>query len=254
MGSLIDWKCCLSDWKMLKDTLGLTLGPLNGWPGTLTSASQRERAPFAAALNDTLMMLKSELGHLNARNIVLAMAMRNGDLRPDGFPRPHAAGEHPGVLLSFAVKAGPRQKHFDRFTQWEHNLRALTMNLQHLRNANLYGAEGDGEPQYAGWRVTQFEGQADRPPPPTAPGRSPKRFDDDSTAARYLASYVSNVAVGALTQGLLNDPELFKRTLRDIQTFVHPDRVQGTAEKALAHERFVLVSMAGDRLRKRHDL
>lgn len=244
----------MSDWKTLKDTLGLTLGPLNGWPGTLTPASQRERAPFSAALNDTLMMLKSEMAHLSARNIVIAMAMRKGDLRPDGFPRPNAAGEHPGVLLSFTVKAGPRQKHFDRFTQWEHNLRALTMNLNHLRNANLYGAEGDGDPQYAGWRVLPTEGQADRPPPHTSPGRAPKRFADDSTAARYLASYVSNVAVGVLTQGLLNDPELFKRTLRDIQTFVHPDRYTSAAEKALAHERFVLVSMAGERLKKRHDL
>jgi hypothetical protein len=244
----------MSDWKMLKDTLGLTLGPINGWPGTLTPASDRERAPFTAALNDTLMMLKSELGHLGARNIVLTMAMRKGDLRPDGFPKSSAVGEHPGVVLSFSVKEGPRQKHFDRFTRWEHNLRALTMNLNHLRNANLYGAEGDGSQQYAGWHVTPAERQANRPPPHAAPGRAPKRFDDDNTAARYLASYVGNVAIGVLTHGLLNDPELFKKTLRDIQTFVHPDRYPGVAEKALAHERFVLVSMAGERLKKRHDL
>ncbi len=244
----------MSDWKMLKDTLGMTLGPMNGWPGTLTSASLRERAPFAAALNDTLMLLKSEMGHLSARNIVLAMAMRKGDLRPDGFPRANATGEHPGVILSFQVKGGARQKHFDRFTQWEHNLRALTLNLSHLRNANLYGVEGDSNRQYAGWHVTPAEGRADQPPPHAAPGRSPKRFDDDSTAAQYLASYVRNVAIGVMTHGLLNDPELFKKTLRDIQTFVHPDRCQGAAEKTLAHERFVLVSMAGERLKKRHDL
>ncbi len=239
---------------MLKDTLGLTLEPLNGWPGTLTPASLRERAPFAAALNDTLMMLKSELVHLGARNIVLMMAMRKGDLRPDGFPRTNASGEHPGVILSFDVKGGPRQKHFDRFTQWEHNLRALTMNLNHLRSANLYGAESDGEKQYAGWHATPAQNQAHQPPPHASRGRTPKRFDDDNTAARYLAGYVSNVAIGVLTHGLLNDPELFKRTLREIQTFVHPDRCQGAAEKALAHERFVLVSMAGERLKKRHDL
>ncbi|MCW3097710.1 MAG: hypothetical protein JWL77_3328 [Chthonomonadaceae bacterium] len=244
----------MSDWKMLKDTLGLTLGPLNGWPGPLTPASLRERAPFAAALNDTLMMLKSELGHLGARNIVLAMAVRKGDLRPDGFPRANASGEHPGVILSFYVKEGPRQKHFDHFTRWEHNLRVLTMNLNHLRSANLYGAEDDGDPQYAGWRVMPSEGKANRPPPHAAPGRTPKRFNDDNTAAQYLASYVSNVAIGVLTQSLLNDPELFKKTLRDIQTFVHPDRYPGATEKALAHERFVLVSMAGERLKKRHDL
>ena len=244
----------MSDWKMLRDTVGLTLGPLSGWPGTLTSASLRERAPFTAALNDTLMMLKSELGHLGARNIVLSLAMRQGDLRPDGFPRPNAAGEHPGVVLSFDVKEGPRQKHFDRFTRWEHNLRALTMNLNHLRNANLYGVEGDGAKQYGGWHAMPAERQAHRPPPHSAPNRTPKRFTDDNTAARYLASYVGNVAPDVLAHGLLNDPELFKKTLRDIQTFVHPDRCQGVAEKALAHERFVLVSAAGERLKKRHDL
>jgi hypothetical protein len=244
----------MSDWKMLKDTLGLTLGPVHGWPGTLTPASERERAPFTASLNDTLMLLKTELGHLGARNIVLAMAVRTSDLRADGFPRPNAAGEHPGVILSFYVKSGPRQKHFDRFTRWEHNLRVLAMNLSHLRNANLYGAEGDGDKQYEGWQVTPAESQADQPPLHTSPRRNPKSFDDDSSAAKYLASYVSNVAAGVMTHCLLNDPELFKKTLRDIQTFVHPDRSQGAAEKALAHERFVLVSMAGDRLKKRHDL
>jgi hypothetical protein len=244
----------MSDWKMLKDTLGLTVGPINGWPGTLTPAAQRERAPFTAALNDTLMLLKSELTHLGARNIVLTMAMRQGDLRPDGFPRPKAAGEHPGVVLSFYVKGGPRQKHFDRFTQWEHNLRALAMNLNHLRNADLYGAEGDSGKQYAGWHMTASERQTNQPPPHADRGRAPKRFDDDNSAARYLASYVSNVAVAVLAHSLLNDVELFKRTLREIQTFVHPDRYQGAAEKVLAHERFVLVSMAGDRLKKRHDL
>ena len=244
----------MSDWKMLKDTLGLTVGPINGWPGTLTPASLRERAPFTAALNDTLMMLKSELGHLGARNIVLAMALRKGELSADGFPRANAAGEHPGVVLSFSVKEGPRQKHFDRFTRWEHNLRALTMNLNHLRNANLYGVEGDEDRQYTGWHGAPSEGRTDRPPPHAAPGRNPKRFHDDNTAARYLASYVGNVPVDVLAHGLLNDPELFKKTLREIQTFVHPDRCQGAAEKALAHERFVLVSTAGERLKKRHDL
>ncbi len=230
------------------------MGSLQGWPGDLTPASERERAPFTAALSDTLMLLKSELGHLGARNIVLTMAMRPSDLRPDGFPRPNASGEHPGVVLSFVVKGEARQKHFDRFTGWEHNLRALTMNLHHLRNANLYGVEGGGDRQYAGWDVTPAERQANRPPPHSAPRRTPKRFDDDNTAARYLASYVSNVAIGVLTHDLLNDPELFKKTLRDIQTSVHPDRCQGAAEKALAHERFVLVSMAGERLRRRHEL
>lgn len=244
----------MSDWKILKDTLGLTMGPVNGWPGILTAASERERAPFTASLNDTLMMLKSELGHLGARNIVLAMAVRPSDLRSDGFPRPNATGEHPGVILSFYVKAGPRQKHFDRYTRWEHNLRALAMNLNHLRNANLYGAEGEGDRQYAGWHISPAEGQADQPPLHTSPRRNPKSFDDDSTAAKYLASYVSNVAAGVMTHCLLNDPELFKKTLRDIQMFVHPDRCQGVADKTRAHERFVLVSMAGARLSKRHDL
>ena len=142
----------MSDWLTLKNDLGLTLRPIDNWPGKLRHGWEREAGPYSAPLKDTLKTLKRELNALSARNIVLQVSLREQDLRLDGLPRSGARPEHPGVILCFDVRGGSRRRAFDRFTRWDQNLRALALNLEHLRLANLYGVEGD-EQQYSGWKA-----------------------------------------------------------------------------------------------------
>lgn len=139
-----------TDWKTLADALNLKLRPIDTWPGRLRASYQRERGPYTAPLKDTLAILRRELGALRASEIILQIAIPERGLRLDGLPRAGATAEHPGVILCFKTPKGHRRRAFDRFNRWEHNLRALAHNLEHLRLANLYGVEGD-EQQYRGW-------------------------------------------------------------------------------------------------------
>lgn len=138
----------MADWVTLKNKLGLTLRPIDQWPGKLTYA--RATSPYSAKINDTLNVLQRELRELRAKNIVLEIAIREKDLRLDGLPRAGALASHPGIILSFESKHGPLRLPFDGFRNWEHNLRAIAMHLEHLRLAGLYGVGHDGE-QYRGW-------------------------------------------------------------------------------------------------------
>lgn len=111
----------MSDWVTLKDVLGLTLRPVDVWPGTLRG--DRDRSPYSAPLKDTLKVLRRELVALSAKDVVLQIALREQDLRLDGLPRAGAIASHPGVILAFGSRHGALRLFFDRFTRWDHNLR-----------------------------------------------------------------------------------------------------------------------------------
>lgn len=130
--------------------LKATLRPISIWPEKLTI--NRTRARYTAPLADTLKVLEHELRELRAKSIVVEIAIREGDFRLDGFPRASAKAEHPGVILSFESKHGPLRIYFDGFTDWEYNLRAIAMHLEHLRKASMYGVGRTGE-QYKGWKA-----------------------------------------------------------------------------------------------------
>jgi hypothetical protein len=196
-----------TSWATLKDALGLTLRPVDLWPGKLRASYDREASPYTAPLKDTLRVLKYELQELGATSIVLQIAIRERDIRLDGLPRADARAEHPGVILSFETKAGPRRRAFDRFMKWEHNLRALASNLQHLRHANLYGVEEDAV-QYAGWKAL--------PAPQTLPAEIGAARDLLDLAGEYGPS-------SQLYQGLIDDPEARRDAWKRAVKRHHPD-------------------------------
>lgn len=200
----------MSDWQTLRDRLGLTYKPIEEWPGK--PRYDRERGPFSAPLKDTMQTLERELRMLSARSIVLQIAIRERDLRLDGLPRADARAEHPGVILTFDSKHGPLRIWFDRFTNWQHNLRAIAMHLEHLRLAGLYGVGKDGQ-QYAGWKALP------------AGSSSQAEFDTAEEAARFIArhSESSMANVEACAQRILVDEPTRQACYRRAAARLHPD-------------------------------
>jgi hypothetical protein len=257
----------MSDWVTLKETLSLTLRPIDAWPGKLRAHWQRERSPYSAPLKDTLQKLRRELTALSAKQVVLQIAIKEGQLRLDGLPRAGASAEHPGVILSFVSKYGPLRLAFDRFTQWAHNLRAVSLHLEHLRMAGLYGVGSDGE-QYRGWQAlppppppSGGQAQAPRgpapcasriPPPPSGVlyPELPGVTEQELKAAIFLACTVhrgdfrvEREAVKAIAL----DKESFQDYYRRAARLLHPD-VGGE------HERFIILQQAADILKRRHKI
>ena len=121
---------------------------LESWPRPFTKF--RRRAAFKATYSKTIDLLERELAKIGARNVVLSIAYRAGDLRLDGIPRANAWPEHPGVILSFERKTGSVQMPCDTFDNWQDNIRAIALSLESLRTVDRYGVTKNGE-QYAGW-------------------------------------------------------------------------------------------------------
>jgi hypothetical protein len=97
-------------------------------------------------------MLARELRALNARDVVLQIAMDERDLRLDGLPRANAHASHPGVVLAFESRHGPLKFAVDTFRSWEDNLRAIALGMEALRKVDRYGVTKRGE-QYTGWKA-----------------------------------------------------------------------------------------------------
>lgn len=131
----------------------ITFRPIAQWPGALTSGRQRSR--FKSSYNATLMLLDAELRHLDASAIVLQVALSERDIRIDGKPRNDSRPTHPGVILAFDSKHGPLSYPCDTFDNWQDNLRAIALALEHLRAVDRYGVTNRGQ-QYKGWQ--QIEG------------------------------------------------------------------------------------------------
>jgi hypothetical protein len=160
------------DWSDL-DRLGFRVRPISIWPGVATPEGARQESPFRATVKradedglarwrrqgtpfrTTVRDLSRELGMINARRPELQLALRDRDIRQDGYPRADARLQHPGVVLAFAMPAlgGQRLTYaVDRFTTWQDNLRAIALGLEALRKVQRYGM-GSGYEQYAGYRA-----------------------------------------------------------------------------------------------------
>jgi len=132
-------------------SIPLTYRPLVGWRGPLTT--ERRPSPFKAGWYDTIELLDRELYHLDARDVVLQLALRESDIRIDGYPRSNArAPEHPGVAIAFGSRYGALWYQTDVFTEWKANVRAIALGLEALRKVDRYGITKRGE-QYAGWKA-----------------------------------------------------------------------------------------------------
>lgn len=131
--------------------------PYATW-GHGATRKRKGRFSFRAGWADTLDLLDRELHHLRARDVVIGAALRETDIRLDGWPRANAAAPwHPGVEISFEMqlRAGePTRLVYatDEYEFWQHNVRAIALGLQALRAVDRYGITRDRQ-QYAGWKA-----------------------------------------------------------------------------------------------------
>lgn len=189
---------------MLNDLIknGIRCRPIQAWPGEMCKS--RMRSPFSADWSRTLRDLGVELRALQAKNVVLEVALEEQDFRvTDGLPKARAEAKHPGVILSFESTAGPLRIACDRFQTWQDNIRAIALGLHDLRRLDRYGIVRRGE-QYAGWRAL----------PPHENGKPSTR----EQAAAILAQHS-----GLPRDYILTSPENWKTAWRQAARVTHTD-------------------------------
>lgn len=182
--------------------------PLVQWPGKATAAHARKSSRFKAGWQDTLKLLERELNHLRAKEITIEGYFRSQDIRNDGWPKSSARPEKPGVILSFETKQGRMAMPCDLFTDWEANLRAIALTLEHLRAAARYGVTTDKHEQYTGWLKL-----------PTA---------SESVALPRLAKILTDYSCLAWRPDeVLSVREVFETVWREAVRRTHPDKNPG---------------------------
>ena len=131
------------------------------WNGPSTPDAERHSPlAFRAGWTSTLDRLDRELEHLDARDVVLELAIREDEIRVDGWPRSTARPTFPGVRLAFTSKHGPLMYATDAYAMWQHNVRAIALGLEALRAVDRYGVTRTGE-QYRGWTALPAAPSAD---------------------------------------------------------------------------------------------
>lgn len=128
--------------------LGLVVRP----PDSPLPPSSWRSSPFSARFGQTVRTLGVELRALEAKQIVLELAITEADLRIDGFPRANARLSSQAVRLSFDSKWGPLRYETGEYGDWRDNVRAIALSLEALRKVDRYGVSKRGE-QFRGWRA-----------------------------------------------------------------------------------------------------
>jgi hypothetical protein len=85
-----------------------------------------------------MSLLARELSQLNARLVVVQIAMQEWDFRQDGIPYANARADHPGVVIAFESRHGPLKFAVDTFTSWEDNLRAGNIPFVQVEQPDSY--------------------------------------------------------------------------------------------------------------------
>lgn len=142
--------------------MNLRFVPIDQWPGTHTKG--RRSSPFKGGYSSTVRLLERELAAIDARNVVIQLALLPGEIKNNGMPYADARPAHPGVILSFDRGKMPYSFPCDRFASWQENLRAIALAMDALRRVDRYGVTRNAE-QYRGWAKLPPPGGLVTPPP-----------------------------------------------------------------------------------------
>lgn len=188
------------------------LKPLVQWPHTQTRG--RKRSPFKAGMNKVNQDLRTELAHIGTKGTVwIEAGFRAEHIRNDGLPRADAPRpSFPGVVVyAPETKKGPMRFASDTYTDWQGNLRGITLTLTALRAVARYGAVRDNE---------QYKGFAALPPP------APADFGTVEAAATWCAA---EAGMPHSISVLITHPDMWRNVYRTIAGKHHPDRNEGQA-------------------------
>ncbi len=187
--------------------------PLVNWPRAHTDPRVQSR--FSSTLDDTLLLMNSELTFMKSEYVVIQARVPASDIRQDGWISSRARFSDPSILVSFQSKHGPLEMACDAFIHWQDNLRGIAMTLNRLRLADLYGCTSRGE-QYRGW--------AQLPAPVVA---TPPIFAGPTEAAHWM---FEETKCGTL-QGIIYSKENRATAYRVAAKKLHPDVAGGSTEK-----------------------
>lgn len=180
--------------------------PIERWSGPMTR--NRKRSPFDSSWTATQDVLDRELRHLQARDILLQMAVTQRECRNDGWIRADARPSHPGIIITFESRKVGRSLSYpcDTFGDWQSNVRAIALGLEALRKVERYGISPNNE-QYTGW--------AQLPP---AGGSSVTM-----TANAAAVIVVELEGLGANPELILRRDDLYRIAYRNAAKRAHPD-------------------------------
>lgn len=202
--------------------------PLQAWPGQMTVGRRPSIFGRKTSVSNTISLLRHELKQIDAKAPMIAMALRESEIRRDGYPRSDARPSHPGVIVSFDTPHGRLVYKCDTFNHWHWNIRAIALTLEALRKPDRYGVLKAGE-QYTGNRLLTAGGTA--------------TTMNVLAAAKYIARLTGYENV----QLLIDNPTVMETCYREAAKKVHPD-AGGTAEQ------MDLLTKARETLRAHHGL
>jgi hypothetical protein len=182
--------------------------PISAWPSKPTPGYARAYSRFKAGWSQTLDLLERELNHLKAKEIEIEGFFDRSQIRNDGWPKSSARPSQPGVILSFTTKQGRMVMPCDRFTDWEANLRAIALSLEHLRHVDRYGVTTEEQEQYTGWLRLPAAGATDE-------------------AAECAKILIQNASVAFTASQVLGSQSVFDSVWREAVRRTHPDTNNG---------------------------
>lgn len=198
----------------------LLYGPIEQWPGRLLDDDDRLPAPFSAGWWKTEDLLDREAHMLDAITCTIRLALdrryfyKGGNGLTANAPLPR----HPGVVvvidsaehgvLTWSCDRYRRRGYSNEAQSWQHNVRAVALGLEALRQVERYGIAERGE-QYAGFTAIGT-GMA------MGAKRAPMTLDE---ATRLLAGAVRGTQAGSI----LSNPQLARSCYRAAWRLIHPD-------------------------------
>jgi hypothetical protein len=188
-----------------------TYSPLPAvWPGKRRASDfVRKRSPFKVIWTKTEALLARELAHLKAKDVKIAIDIRNpGYFRQDGMIRADARPVTPAVILSFTNGAGVRlQFPCDTYAYWQDNVHAIALSLEALRAVDRHQVT-QGDAQYIGFKAL--------PPGASSAGAAPEMSED--RAATILADYCDFPA-----HLIVQEASVARIAIRTAKSRTHPD-------------------------------
>lgn len=163
----------------------------------------RTDSRFKSKYTAILDKLERELGHLNAKGIVIEAGFELYQIRNDGWPKSSARPSHPDVRLSFNSRGKEMAFPCSTYTSMDDNLYAIALTLESLRAINRYGVTQEDQ---------QYKGFTALPAP-----------EDPKTKHRNAAAVLASLGRIYSEVQIAVDPECREAAYREAAKKHHPD-------------------------------